>query len=286
MEIIQTVPGLRQQLQAARQGGQTIGFVPTMGALHEGHLSLVRIARDHADVVVVSIFVNPTQFGPTEDVQRYPRPFTQDVALCAQAGVDILFHPSAEEMYAADASVHVEETVLSAVLCGARRPGHFCGVATVVAKLFNIVQPHTAVFGQKDFQQVRVVQRLVQDLNFPVDIIVAPIVREADGLARSSRNAYLTPSERQAAACIPSALAVARRLVDAGEHNAAHVVEAARETISAEPLAAVEYLEIVDRRTLRAVATADAQAILVVAVRIGQTRLIDNLPFGAEAALD
>jgi len=239
-------------------------------------MSLVRKAREAADLVVVSIFVNPTQFGPGEDYRNYPRDLPRDSRLCDQAGVDVLFCPETDAMYAADAGVYVEETQLSAGLCGASRPGHFRGVATVVAKLFNIVQPDVAVFGQKDAQQVRVIECMTRDLNFPVRIVVAPTVRERDGLAMSSRNAYLSATEREHATCLYRALCLAQRLYDEGTRDAGTIRSAMRKAIDATPDAKTDYIEIVDDRTLRAVDEIHGPTLIALAVRIGRTRLIDN----------
>ena len=276
MQII----SLRQQMQQTalglRRGGRRIGLVPTMGFLHEGHLSLVKIARHHADVVVLSLYVNPTQFGPTEDLSRYPRDFGRDQRLCADAGVDILFAPENAAMYAPDASVAVVEEKLSNRLCGVSRPVHFRGVVTVVAKLFNICQPDIAVFGEKDAQQVRVIRRLVRDLNFPVEIISGPTIREPDGLAMSSRNVNLSPEERQQALCLRNALSRAEVLFRSGERDAARIRAAMAEAVAMEPLATLDYIEIVDDETLEPVAKTDRTTLVAMAVKFSKTRLIDN----------
>jgi len=252
-----------------------------MGSLHEGHASLVRSARDLCDVLVVSVFVNPIQFGPREDFVRYPRDLDADARLCERAGADVLFCPEAKDMYAPDHSVFVDETSLAAGLCGRSRPGHFRGVATVVAKLFNIVLPDVAVFGQKDAQQVRVIEQLVRDLNFPVRIVVAPTVREADGLAMSSRNVYLSPAERRRAADVPRALDAAKARFAAGERNAARLRETVITSLGdGQPAVVVDYVEIVDYTSLTAVETVESGALLAIAVRIGATRLIDNVRLG------
>jgi pantoate--beta-alanine ligase len=276
MQVIRTVAGMAAWSMHARSSGQRIGLVPTMGYLHEGHLSLVRLAREQCGVVVLSIFVNPTQFLPGEDIDRYPRDFERDAALCQEAGVDVIFHPVAGEMYADDHSVMVDETRLSAGLCGASRPGHFRGVVTVVAKLLNIVQPEVAVFGQKDAQQVRVIQRLVRDLNFQVRVVVGPIIREPDGLAMSSRNKYLSPVERQDALCLRRALDRAEGLFAAGERDASVLRSAMFGVIADTPSAVVDYLEIVDDDTLEPLGRIGCRALVVMAVRIGKTRLLDN----------
>jgi pantoate--beta-alanine ligase len=283
MRTIRSVARMRKLALALTRSGRRIGFVPTMGYLHEGHLSLVRLARARADVAVLSLFVNPTQFGPREDLARYPRDFARDSRLCRQAGVDILFCPEASEMYAPDHSVYVEETVLSRPLCGAARPGHFRGVATVVAKLFNIVRPDVAVFGRKDAQQARVIERLVRDLNFPVRIVVAPTVREPDGLAMSSRNAYLSPEDRADAPRIAESLREAGRLYASGQRSAAVMRRAVRAVLARSPRIRVEYVEIVDYDSFRPIREVRGPALLAVAVRMGATRLIDNALLGGAA---
>jgi pantoate--beta-alanine ligase len=267
------------QLQAERwrQEGRLVGLVPTMGYLHEGHLSLIRIARERSDVVVTSIFVNPTQFAPHEDYQRYPRDLPRDMALAEQAGCDVIFHPSVEEMYPAGYLTYVEVEKITGVLCGRSRPTHFRGVTTVVAKLFNIVKPHVAVFGQKDAQQALVVRRMAQDLNFDLEIVVAPIVREPDGLAMSSRNSYLSPEERRQAVVLSKALQRASELVAAGERSAARLVMEMEAVIRTAPSARVDYVAVVDAQTLEEVEQLRGQVLIALAVWIGSTRLIDNV---------
>jgi len=277
MNIITQPETMQQTARALRQSGKRIGLAPTMGFLHEGHLSLVKLARLQADVVVLSIFVNPTQFGPNEDFGRYPRNFERDCALCAAAGVDIIFNPAPEAMYPAGYSVYVEENGLSKGLCGASRPGHFRGVLTVVAKLFNLTQADVAVFGQKDAQQVRLIQQMARDLNFPVTIVLAPIIREADGLAMSSRNTYLSPAERREALCLQQALQTARRLYREGERDARRIITAMKAGIEQIHSARVDYIAIVDRDTLQSAPRLDTPVLVALAVYIGQTRLIDNL---------
>ncbi len=277
MEILNTVHEMQQTALALRTQGKRIGFVPTMGNLHEGHLSLLRIARQHADIVIVSVFVNPTQFGPSEDFAAYPRTFEADRALCEQEGVDLLFFPSVAEMYPDGASVSLVETALSRTLCGASRPGHFDGVCTVVAKLFNLALPHVAVFGEKDAQQLRVIRRMVRDLRFPVEIVPGPTVREPDGLARSSRNQYLTPAQRPQAACLRRALDEAERLFAAGERNPDTLAAAMRAVLARAPDARIDYVSIVDDETLQPLAGPILRpALVALAVWIGQPRLIDN----------
>jgi pantoate--beta-alanine ligase len=251
-----------------------------MGALHRGHGELIRIARQNAGQggeVAVSIFVNPIQFAPGGDYERYPRPEDLDDEFCRQAGVDILFRPSVEEMYSADFSVSVEESSLANTLEGSSRPGHFRGVCTVVAKLFNLLCPDAAVFGEKDFQQLAIIRRMVRDLNFPVEIIGVPTVREPDGLACSSRNGYLSPAEREQAPVLQRALQEARRLTDSGERSAPTILEAARFVIASAPLARIDYLELVHSETLQPLSAVGPHSLIAVAAFFGQTRLIDNL---------
>jgi pantoate--beta-alanine ligase len=255
-------------------------LVPTMGALHRGHGELIRIAREAAGEsgeVAVSIFVNPLQFAPGGDYEKYPRPETDDDEFCRKAGVDILFRPSAEEMYAADFSVSVEENSLANTLEGKSRPGHFRGVCTVVAKLFHILAPDAAVFGEKDFQQLAIIRRMVRDLNFPIEIIAAPTVREADGLACSSRNQYLNAEQRQQAPVLQRALQKARRLSARGERSTTAILDVARKVIGTAPLARIDYLEIVNAETLQPAGKAGPDSLIAVAAFFGQTRLIDNL---------
>lgn len=281
MEIIRSTEAMQSWALKNRGQGRRLGFVPTMGYLHEGHMSLVRVARAHADLVAVSIFVNPIQFLPGEDLAAYPRDFGRDEAMCREAGVDVLFHPGPEEMYAPDHSTYVEEMRLSLGLCGGSRPGHFRGVTTVVARLFNIVLPTVAVFGQKDAQQARVIQRMVRDLAFPVHVMVAPIVREPDGLAMSSRNKYLSPLERKRALCLRRALDRAEELYRRGSRDAAHMVAEMSALIAAVPGTVVDYIAVVDNVSLEAVATISGPVLVLLAVRVGATRLIDNTVLGA-----
>lgn len=255
-------------------------LVPTMGALHRGHGELIALAREAAGEegeVAVSIFVNPLQFAPGGDYEKYPRPETDDDEFCREAGVDVLFRPSVEELYAADFSISVEENSLSNTLCGASRPGHFRGVCTVVAKLFHILAPKAAVFGEKDFQQLAIIRRMVRDLDFPIEIIGAPTVREADGLALSSRNQYLGAAEREQAAVLQRALQEARRLTETGERSAPAILEAAHKVIATAPLARIDYLEFVDAETLQPISVAGPNSLIAVAAFFGQTRLIDNI---------
>ena len=276
MQIIEDVSDMRQWSETQRRAGRRIVLVPTMGFLHEGHLCLVRAARARGDRVVVSIFVNPTQFGPGDDFAAYPRDFERDRRLLEAENVDVLFHPSVRQIYPPGAQTFVEVEQLSLPLCGSVRPGHFRGVATVVAKLFNIARPDAAIFGAKDYQQLQVIRRMACDLNMDVEIIGHPIVREADGLAMSSRNAYLSASERQAAVCLSRGLCKAERLFKRGESAAARLIDVVMTELRREPLATVEYVKLCDAETLADVDAIDAPALLAVAVRFGRARLIDN----------
>jgi pantoate--beta-alanine ligase len=270
------------QLEAMelRREGNRIGFVPTMGFLHEGHASLMRIARKRADVVVVSIFVNPTQFGPKEDFKSYPRDFERDTEMCAREGADIVFCPDAKGMYAPDHSVYVNDDKLARGLCGTSRPGHFRGVDTVVAKLFNIVQPHVAVFGEKDAQQLRVIRRLVRDLDFPVEIVPGPTAREPDGLAMSSRNVLLTPDERRQATNLHRALQLAEQLYARGERDAAVICRDVTTVLQDAKGGAIDYVEVVDDESLDPVQKIERPALVAIAVKFSATRLIDNTVLG------
>jgi pantoate--beta-alanine ligase len=270
---------MRALSRAWRQAGDTVGFVPTMGYLHDGHLSLVDVAAERCDRVVVSIFVNPTQFGPNEDLAKYPRDFARDEALCRGAGVAAVFYPEVAEMYFPDHSTWVIEENLTQTLCGASRPGHFRGVTTVVAKLFHVVEPDVAVFGRKDAQQALVIQRMVRDLDFPIEIVMAPLIREPDGLAMSSRNKYLSADERRRALSISRGLARAVALYDQGERDAGTLCG----TVSSEVSAAggkIDYVGMMDRADLRPAEHADRPVVLAVAARFGKTRLIDNVFLG------
>ncbi len=279
MMILRTTPEMRGQSRTWHRAGESVGFVPTMGFLHEGHLSLVRIAKERCDRVVLSIFVNPTQFGPNEDLAAYPRDFARDEALCRTAGVDAVFYPEVATMYAPDHSTWVVEEALTGVLCGASRPGHFRGVTTVVSKLFHIVEPDVAVFGRKDAQQALVIERMVRDLDFAVEIVVAPLVREADGLAMSSRNKYLSADERQRALSISRGLRQAVALYERGERVGAALCGAVAGEIAA-AAGRIDYVELVARADLRPVAQVEGPVLLAVAARFGATRLIDNVFLG------
>ncbi len=277
MQIITSIQEMQAEAERLRLQGQRIGFVPTMGYLHEGHLSLVRTARQHADVVVMSIFVNPTQFGPTEDYNEYPRNFDRDVALAASVGCHIVFNPTVNDIYPENYLTYVEVEKITGVLCGRSRPTHFRGVTTIVAKLFHIVKPHVAVFGQKDAQQALVIQRMVRDLNFDIQIVIAPIVREKDGLAMSSRNIYLTPEQRQQAVALYQALMMAKSLIEKGERNAQVIKDHVRRHIERLAAATIDYIEIVDTTHLQPLAILEGEVLIALAVKIGKTRLIDNI---------
>src|SRR5690348_3090156 len=277
MEVISTIREMRSASRDVRRQRARLGLVPTMGALHEGHLSLARAAKAKSDVVAVSIFVNPTQFGPNEDFARYPRNLEADCAMLERENVDVVFAPSAEEMYPPGAVTWVTVEGLSERLCGKSRPGHFRGVATVVAKLFNAVEPDVAFFGQKDAAQVAVIKRMVRDLNLPVKIEVCPIVRESDGLALSSRNAYLSPDERKMALVLHASLKRAQKLFDEGERDAAKIVHESKKAFVWQPAVKLDYFEIVDPDTLEPIATINKRSLVAVAAFVGNTRLIDNI---------
>ncbi len=277
MRICKTIEEMRVACRAARQAGQRLGLVPTMGALHEGHLSLVRTAKAGCGVVAASIFVNPTQFGPTEDLAKYPRSFDRDRKLLEKEGVDLLFAPSVEEMYPAGAATWVTVESLSDKLDGRSRPGHFRGVTTVVAKLFHVVEPDLAFFGQKDAAQVAIIRRMVRDLNFPVEIVACPIVRDPDGLAMSSRNAYLNSQQRTAALVLHRSLMRVKQLWESGERSSGRLIAAGREEIATEPLARLDYFEITNADTLDPVEEASSGVLVAVAAFMGDTRLIDNI---------
>ena len=280
MNVIMTITEMHSLADAQRMQGKKIGFVPTMGFLHEGHLSLMRRARKENDVVVSSIFVNPTQFGPQEDLERYPRDAEGDRQKCESAGVDYLFMPAASEMYPGKPAVLVTIEGISEVLEGAIRPGHFTGIATVVAKLFNIVHPHTAYFGQKDYQQGVVIKRMVSGLNLPVEVVVMPTVRESDGLAMSSRNTYLSADERLTAASIWRALGAVEHLFRFGIRDPEALKKAVRDLLLKVPDLTIDYVEVADTDSLMPLATIAQAAVMLVAVRLGKTRLIDNILLG------
>lgn len=276
MKVVSTIKEVRDYIKAWKKEGASIGFVPTMGYLHEGHGSLIQKARENNDKVVVSIFVNPMQFGPTEDLASYPRDLEKDSAFCASLGADLIFHPEPEEMYQEGFCSYVDMDVLTKELCGLSRPVHFRGVCTVVSKLFHIIMPDRAYFGQKDAQQLAIIRRMVKDLNMDLEIVGCPIIREADGLAKSSRNTYLSKEERKAALCLSRSIRLGQSLVEQGETNAQKVLEAMKVEIQKEPLAKIDYIKCVNGLTMQQVETIKAPILVAMAVYIGKTRLIDN----------
>ena len=276
MNVAYTVKEVREQVKAWKKEGLSVGLVPTMGYLHEGHASLMKKAVEENDRVVASVFVNPTQFGPTEDLESYPRDFDKDCALCESIGVNLVFHPEPEEMYAPDFCTWVDMDVLSKTLCGKSRTIHFRGVCTVVSKLFNIVTPDRAYFGQKDAQQLAIIRRMVRDLNMDIEIVGCPIVREEDGLAKSSRNTYLNEEERAAALILSKAVFLGQKMVADGETDTAVIKKAMIEKIESEPLAKIDYVEIVDGLSMQPVDKIEGSILAAMAVYIGKTRLIDN----------
>jgi pantoate--beta-alanine ligase len=275
-EIIRDPREMRARTEDLRRDGRKIAVVPTMGALHDGHLQLLRTARARADIVILTIFVNPTQFGPNEDLARYPRDEAGDLAKARTCGIDLAFCPDAPAMYPAGAQTFVEVRELQQPLCGASRPGHFAGVATIVTKLFHLTNPHLAVFGEKDYQQLAIIRRMVRDLDMGIEIVGVPIVREADGLALSSRNAYLSADQRKTALSLSKGLAAAEAAVKAGERDGAKIVAAARALIEGAPQARIDYIELRDADELTPVTTLSRPAVLAMAVFVGTTRLIDN----------
>ncbi|MBN1795638.1 MAG: pantoate--beta-alanine ligase [Sedimentisphaerales bacterium] len=277
MQTENTIQSVRDILKPTRGAGRIIGLVPTMGALHIGHISLIQAAKEQTDFVVVSIFVNPTQFGPLEDFDNYPRPIDKDIQICEQNGVDLVFAPSVNEMYPAKNITWVEVEKLTEPLCGRSRPGHFRGVATVCTKLFNIVQPDIAFFGQKDAQQAVVIKRMVADLNMPLKIVVCPTVREADGLAVSSRNKYLSQEERKDAPLIYQSLSSAEKLIKSGQRQPEKIIEEVKTVIGRSNLLQIEYIEIVDAETLERITRLSGRILIAVAVKFGSARLIDNI---------
>lgn len=277
MNVVDNISRMSMLSKMLKKDGKSIGFVPTMGALHEGHLSLARTAKKHTDVVVMSIFVNPIQFGPGEDFDIYPRDFKRDETLAMQAGVDILFYPSAKEMYPEGFATYVTVEGLTDTMCGASRPGHFRGVTTVVMKLFGIVKPTVAYFGQKDIQQAIVIERMAEDLNTDIEIKVLPIVRDADGLALSSRNIYLSESQRRDAVVLYRSLGKALAAIDSGERDPARVIDLIRKTIEMVPSVKIEYVSVVDAKDLKPVDPMKGDVLVALAASVGKTRLIDNM---------
>ena len=278
MQVTKTIEETRKQIKAWKKEGKTIGLVPTMGFLHEGHASLIRKCREQNDIVVVSDFVNPTQFGPNEDLEAYPRDFERDSKLCESLGADLIFAPSPEDMYH-DPHAFVSIDTLSETLCGKTRPIHFKGVCTVVTKLFHIVAPDRAYFGEKDAQQLAIIRKMVKDLNFDIEIVGCPIVREEDGLAKSSRNTYLNDKERQAALCLSRAVKTGKEVIYTGA-DAKEVLNPMKAIIEAEPLARIDYVMMVDALTMQPIEKADRDVLVEMAVYIGKTRLIDNFSYG------
>lgn len=275
MRVVTTIKEVREQVKAWRREGCTIGFVPTMGYLHEGHGSLITRAGEN-DRVVVSIFVNPMQFGPSEDLASYPRDLEKDRKFCESLGADLIFHPEPEEMYHKDFCSYVDMSVLTEELCGLSRPVHFRGVCTVVSKLFKIVMPDKAYFGQKDAQQLAIIRHMVQDLNMDIEIVGCPIVREEDGLAKSSRNTYLSPEERKAALVLSQSVKLGQEMAASGEKSSAVILEAMKAKIEAQPLAKIDYVKAVDGLTMQPVDRIEGETLVAMAVYIGKTRLIDN----------
>ena len=279
MRVVKSVKEVRDAVKEWKAQGLSVGFVPTMGYLHEGHESLIKKAVKDNDRVVVSIFVNPMQFGPTEDLDKYPRDLERDSKLCENAGANLIFHPEKEEMYFEDFSSYVDINRLSDELCGKSRPIHFRGVCTVVTKLFNIVNPDRAYFGEKDAQQLAIIRRFVRDLNIDIEIIGCPIIREEDGLAKSSRNTYLSKKERQAALILSQSLNLAKDAINSGERNSSVVIDIISNSIKKEPLAKIDYIEVVDSLSMKPVKTIEKSVLVAIAVYIGKTRLIDNFTF-------
>ena len=277
--LVKKIDEVRSLVKEWRKQGFTVGYVPTMGALHEGHESLIKKAVSENDKVIVSVFVNPTQFGPNEDYDSYPRNIEKDMALCEEAGACAVFNPEPSEMYFENKSTVISVSGLTSVLCGAKRPGHFDGVCLVVTKFFNIVKPNRAYFGEKDAQQVAVLKRMVRDLSIDVEIVPCPIIREEDGLAKSSRNTYLNVDERKAAVVLSRSLKIAKQLLDKGERNAAKIKDAIISEINTESLAKIDYVEIVDSENLTDVSTIEKNILIPIAVCIGKTRLIDNFTY-------
>lgn len=276
IKVVSTVCETRAQVKEWKNQGLTVGLVPTMGYLHEGHQSLIKKAVEENDRVVVSVFVNPIQFAPNEDLETYPRDLEADKRLCDSTGADLIFHPTPEEMYPDGFSTHIQMDNLTKELCGKTRPTHFGGVCTVVGKLFNIVQPDKAYFGQKDAQQLAIIKRMVRDLNFDIEIVGCPIIREPDGLAKSSRNTYLNADERKAALILSKAIKLGEELVADGERNAQTIIKAMTDKINTEPLARIDYVNVVDALSIEPLDVVKGEVLVAIAVYIGKTRLIDN----------
>ena len=281
MKVVKTIKEVREIVSSWRRDGLTVGLVPTMGYLHEGHQSLISKSVSENDRTVVSVFVNPIQFGPNEDLEAYPRDLKRDMEAVEAVGGDLIFNPEPAEMYPSHFTSFIDTTETTELLCGAVRPVHFRGVCTVVGKLFNIVTPDRAYFGQKDAQQLATIRRFVRDLNFGLEIVPCPIVREADGLAKSSRNTYLSPAERKAALILSKSLALGKKAVDEGERDASKVVSIITESLQTEPLARIDYVEVVDFENIQRVETISGETLVAIAVYIGKTRLIDNFIINA-----
>ena len=282
MRVIESIKEMQSHCESLRLSGKRISFVPTMGYFHEGHLSLMREARMTADHVVVSIYVNPTQFGPKEDFSKYPRDFDRDAAMAKSVGVDVIFFPSNQDMYPGGYQTYVDVEQVTKNLCGMSRPGHFRGVTTICCKLFNIVKPHSAIFGKKDFQQLAAIKRMVADLNLDLEIVGLPTYREPDGLAMSSRNVYLSQEERSSALALVGALKLAQKLYAEGERNAVKIIKQAEKVIKNEPFTNIDYIKICDTATLEDVNEIKNEVVMALAVKVGKTRLIDNSVLGEE----
>lgn len=282
MRVIESIKEMQSHCESLRLSGKRISFVPTMGYFHEGHLSLMREARRTADHVVVSIYVNPTQFGPKEDFSKYPRDFDRDAAMAKSVGVDVIFFPSNQDMYPGGYQTYVDVEQVTKNLCGMSRPGHFRGVTTICCKLFNIVKPHSAIFGKKDFQQLAAIKRMVADLNLDLEIVGLPTYRELDGLAMSSRNVYLSKEERSSALALVGALKLAQKLYAEGERNAVKIIKQAEKVIKNEPFTNIDYIKICDTATLEDVNEIKNEVVMALAVKVGKTRLIDNSVLGEE----
>jgi pantoate--beta-alanine ligase len=280
MKIIKSAKEMQALSESLRNQGKIVTFVPTMGYFHEGHLNLMREGRKRGDCVVISIYVNPTQFGPNEDFEQYPRDFERDRAMAERVGVDVIYHPSNQEMYPPNYQTYITVEGVTDNLCGLSRPGHFRGVATVCAKLFNAVKPHVAVFGKKDFQQLVTIRRMVQDLNLDLEIVGMATTREPDGLAMSSRNIYLTAEERTSGLSLSRSLKIAGELYERGERDAAKIIDKVKNNIESHPYTKIDYVQICDTTTMKDLVRLDGECVLVLAVRVGKTRLIDNYVFG------
>jgi pantoate--beta-alanine ligase len=282
MKIVTTIAEAKEQVREWKSQGLTVGLVPSMGYLHEGHASLMKEAVKQMDKVAVSVFVNPTQFGPGEDYDSYPRDLDHDIAICEEQGVDLIFHPSVEEMYGKNYNTYVTMETLGDELCGKSRPIHFRGVCTVVTKLFNIITPDKAFFGQKDAQQLAIIKRMVKDLNMNLEVVGCPIIREDDGLAKSSRNTYLSPEERKAALILSKTIFMGQEMVKNGERDVKTLLDAMKANIETEPLAKIDYVEVVDGETMQKVEKIEESVLVAMAVYIGSTRLIDNFMYECE----